>query len=99
MIQEKIKERKIARMKKQTKRNLNPNLTGTATVLNKGDTSNIMDNPPEYDDNDEFDYVQVDDDNLNDVSQTDIMALTQAMGEKAKQGKPVYERKQVKKLS
>lgn len=68
-------------------------MTGTATILNQADTSNIMDQPPaEYDDNDEFDYVQVDDD-LNDVSQTDIMALTQAMGAQAKQGKPVYERK------
>ena len=54
-----------------------------------------MENPaPEYDD--EFDYVQVDDD-MNDVSQTDIMALTEAMGAQAKQGKPVFERKQVPK--
>lgn len=34
---------------------------------------------------------------MNDVSQTDIMALTEAMGAQAKQGKPVYERKQVPK--
>ena len=55
-IDERIKQRKIARMKKQTRRQLNPNLTGTATILNQADTSNIMDNPPaEYDD--EFDYV------------------------------------------
>lgn len=75
-IQEKIKERKLARLRKQPKRNLNRDLTGTATVLKKGDTSDIMDNPAEYEDNDEFDYVQVDGDNMNDVSQTDIMALT-----------------------
>lgn len=63
-------------MKKQTSRKFNPNLTATAGLLNKVDTSNIMENPADYDDNDEFDYVQVDDDNLNDVSQSDIMALT-----------------------
>lgn len=98
-IQEKIKERKIARMKKMSKRQFNPKLTGTATLLNKVDTSNIMDNPNEYEeDNDEFDYVQVDDDNnMNDVSQSDIMALTQAMGDQAKEGKPVYERKPTQK--
>ena len=33
-IDERIKERKIARMKKQTRRQLNPHLTGTATILN-----------------------------------------------------------------
>ena len=67
-IQEKIKQRKIARMKKNTKRNFNPNLTSTAGILNKADTSNIMDNPAESEDNEEFDYVQVDDDNLCDDS-------------------------------
>ena len=96
-IQEKIKERKIARLKKQTKRKFNSNLTATATILNKGDTSNIMDHPIEYEDNDEFDYVQVDDDIMNDVSQSDIMELTRAMGAQAKDGKPVYERKSVDK--
>lgn len=78
-IQEKIKERQISRMKKGNKSRrkvMNPNLTSTAGILNKVDTSNIMDNPNEYEENDEFDYVQVDDDNLNDVSQSDIMALT-----------------------
>ena len=45
-------------MKKQNKRQkLNPNLTSTAGILNKGDTSNIMDQPIDYEDNDEFDYV------------------------------------------
>ena len=92
-IQEKIKQRKIAKMKRQSKRGLNPNLTSTAGILNKGDTSNIMENPVDLEDNDEFDYVQVDDDNMNDVSQSDIMALTQAMGAQAKEGKPVFERK------
>lgn len=67
-IQERIKERKIARMKKQNKRKINTNLTATATILNKCDTSNIMENPINYEDNDEFDYVQVDDDTMNDVS-------------------------------
>jgi len=98
-IQEKIKERKIAKMKRQSKRGLNQNLTSTAGILNlnKGDTSNIMENPVDLEDNDEFDYVQVDDDNLNDVSQSDIMALTQAMGAQAKEGKPVFERRPSKK--
>ena len=74
-------------------------MTATATILNKGDTSNIMDNPIDYEDNDEFDYVQVDDDTMNDVSQSDIMELTQAMGAQAKAGRPVFERKPVQKAS
>lgn len=56
-----------------------------------------MDHPIEYEDNDEFDYVQVDDDIMNDVSQSDIMELTRAMGAQAKEGKPVYERKSIEK--
>ena len=57
-IDERIKQRRINRMKKQNKRQkLNPNLTSTAGILNKGDTSNIMDQPIDYEDNDEFDYV------------------------------------------
>ena len=54
-------------------------MTATATILNKCDTSNIMENPINYEDNDEFDYVQVDDDTMNDVSQSDIMELTEAI--------------------
>lgn len=83
-------------MKKQNKRKINTNLTATATILNKCDTSNIMENPINYEDNDEFDYVQVDDDTMNDVSQSDIMELTEAMGAQAKAGRPVYERKPAK---
>ena len=100
-IQERIKQRKIARLKKQNqnKRKINTNLTATATILNKGDTSNIMDNPIEYEDNDEFDYVQVDDETMNDVSQSDIMELTEAMGAQPKDGRPVYERKPVQRAS
>jgi len=55
-----------------------------------------MENPINYEDNDEFDYVQVDDDTMNDVSQSDIMELTEAMGAQAKAGRPVYERKPAK---
>lgn len=56
-----------------------------------------MDHPIDYEDNDEFDYVQVDDDTMNDVSQSDIMELTQAMGNQAKEGRTVYERKPTQK--
>lgn len=58
-----------------------------------------MDNPIDYEDNDEFDYVQVDDDTMNDVSQSDIMELTQAMGNQSKEGRTLYERKPVQKTS
>lgn len=50
------------------KSRLNKNLTGTATLLNKGNTSDILDNPDNEEENDDFDYVQVDDSNMNDVS-------------------------------
>jgi len=56
-----------------------------------------MDHPIDYEDNDEFDYVQVDDDTMNDVSQSDIMELHQALGNQAKEGRTVYERKPVQK--
>jgi hypothetical protein len=70
-IDERIKERRMARMKKNggTKRRLNSKLTGTATLLNKGNTSDILDNPIDNDEeNDDYDYVQVDDSGMNDTS-------------------------------
>ncbi len=47
------------------------------------------------DDQDEFEYIEMNDDNINDISQTEIAKITQAMSAQADQGKPVFERKQV----
>ena len=71
---------------------MNKELTGTATLLNKNDTSNMMVDPNDVEDNEEYDYFYQNNESMN-MSNTEIAKITQAMGEQAEQGKPVFEKK------
>ena len=80
-MKERIKERKLNKIKKQNMSNIkqqrqkmNKDLTGTATLLNKNDTSNLMD-PNNTEDNEEYDYFYQNDDSIN-ISQTEIAKIT-----------------------
>ena len=72
---------------------MNKELTGTATLLNKNDTSNMMVDPNDVEDNEEYDYFYQNNESMN-MSNNEIAKITQAMGEQAEQGKPVFEKKQ-----